>query len=397
MSESDISSYIVDILDSKSSHSDSFTDRDFKILEDIVWIIRGMPASDSQLYNEPNDTRLPYILSSDIVDRKINSEKVKYLEPAENPTIDQYIIKVNDILISIRGIAGKLVLVNKELGNVIASSQIAILRIKSEQVSPEYLYYVLSSTYAQHQLAEYKIGKNISGLSLKDLLKVHIPVPSLLDQHEIVKRIKITEMKDREPTEPIGISLEEFIKREESDTLEFKSTMRKPTRLPQSILTKEQLLQNTLGQEKKKLEDTIVNEKKLLVEALEKEILKTVAAFMNSHGGTLVIGVDDNGSVCGIEGDFETFRDRKSWDGYSQHLVNIICEHIGAEFMSFIDWARIFYKEKTIAKLTVKKSSWPVYLEYPGVQEFYIRGANTTQALSPKQQNLYIKENWKNI
>jgi restriction endonuclease S subunit len=243
MSESDISSYIVDILESKSSHSVSLTDRAFKILDDIVCIIRGMPAADSQLYNEPKDTRLPYIVSSDIVDRKINCEKAKYLEPAENPTVDQYIIKANDILISIRGIAGKLALVNKELGDVIASSQIAILRIKTEQVSPEYLYYVLSSTYTQQQLAEYKVGKNISGLSPKDLRKVRIPVPSLLQQYEIVKRIKITETKEREikqSTEPLGSSLEEFIKRGESDTLEFKSTMRKPTRLPQSILTKEQ-------------------------------------------------------------------------------------------------------------------------------------------------------------
>lgn len=48
---------------------------------------------------------------------------------------------------------------NKELGIVIASSQIVILRIKTEQVSPEYLYYVLSSMYAQQQLAEYKVGE----------------------------------------------------------------------------------------------------------------------------------------------------------------------------------------------------------------------------------------------
>jgi predicted HTH transcriptional regulator len=68
---------------------------------------------------------------------------------------------------------------------------------------------------------------------------------------------------------------------------------------------------------------------------LKKVILKTVVAFMNSYGGTLIIGVEDNGTVCGIEGDFETFRDRKCWDGWSQHLVNIIREHIGTEFMSF--------------------------------------------------------------
>jgi restriction endonuclease S subunit len=85
---------------------------------------------------------------------------------------------------------------------------------------------VLSSKYAQEQFAEHKVGKNINGLSLKDLGKVHIPVPPLFQQYNIVKRIKIGETKDMEikqSTELAGTQLEEFIKRGESDTLEFKS------------------------------------------------------------------------------------------------------------------------------------------------------------------------------
>jgi predicted HTH transcriptional regulator len=38
-------------------------------------------------------------------------------------------------------------------------------------------------------------------------------------------------------------------------------------------------------------------------------ILKTIAAFMNSEGGTLIVGVDDSGNILGVEKDYETFSD----------------------------------------------------------------------------------------
>ena len=62
------------------------------------------------------------------------------------------------------------------------------------------------------------------------------------------------------------VSLEEMIDKGESDELEFKSTLRWD------------------------IKEGIVNKK------LEEVILKTVAAFANSQGGTLLIGVDDDGS-----------------------------------------------------------------------------------------------------
>ena len=66
-------------------------------------------------------------------------------------------------------------------------------------------------------------------------------------------------------------------------------------------------------------------------------ILKTIAAFMNSEGGTLFVGVVDNGNILGIEKDFETFSDRKNWDGWSNTLVNIVRKQIGTEVLGHID------------------------------------------------------------
>ncbi len=54
----------------------------------------------------------------------------------------------------------------------------------------------------------------------------------------------------------------------------------------------------------------------------EKAVVKTVAGFFNSEfGGTLVVGVADDGSVHGLEADFAVFEgsddaDRKFWWRY---------------------------------------------------------------------------------
>lgn len=48
---------------------------------------------------------------------------------------------------------------------------------------------------------------------------------------------------------------------------------------------------------------------------LEKIIAKTIAAFMNSDGGTLFIGVDDQGNVLGLEDDYKTLKKQNS-DGF---------------------------------------------------------------------------------
>lgn len=44
---------------------------------------------------------------------------------------------------------------------------------------------------------------------------------------------------------------------------------------------------------------------------LQKAITKTIAAFLNTRGGTLLIGVHDSGTVLGIERDFQYFKEER--------------------------------------------------------------------------------------
>ena len=56
-------------------------------------------------------------------------------------------------------------------------------------------------------------------------------------------------------------------------------------------------------------------------------IAKTISGFMNSEGGTLLIGVADDGTVTGLDGDYATLT-KSDRDGYELFLTQLIADKI---------------------------------------------------------------------
>lgn len=129
---------------------------------------------------------------------------------------------------------------------------------------------------------------------------------------------------------------------------------------------------------------------------LDYPILKTLTAFMNSDGGTLYVGVSNEGGILGIEKDYETFKVEKNWDGWSQTFSNIVNNRIGKEFHKFIKSELIKINGKTIVKIVVSQSTRPAYIDPNEKADFHIRAGTTTQPLNPKQTTLYTKDHFQN-
>ena len=66
---------------------------------------------------------------------------------------------------------------------------------------------------------------------------------------------------------------------------------------------------------------------------LEEVIMKTVAAFANSHGGTLLIGVDDDGDVLGPRSRLQ-LAGRADRDSFELHLRNLLSQQFGPTFVT---------------------------------------------------------------
>jgi len=129
---------------------------------------------------------------------------------------------------------------------------------------------------------------------------------------------------------------------------------------------------------------------------LEHEITRTISAFLNSSGGILLIGVDNDGNIIGIEKDFETLRkDRQNIDGFELHISDLVNDNLGKEWRKFVHVSFELADGKCICFIEVDKSPKPVFLEYKGKTVFVVRSGNRSQILNAEEQYKYIKMHWK--
>ena len=128
---------------------------------------------------------------------------------------------------------------------------------------------------------------------------------------------------------------------------------------------------------------------------LERMVLKTIVAFLNSDGGTLLIGVDDGGKVSGLNDDYKTLT-KKNRDGFENHLTALVKTAIGLPFAKYVRAAFEPIDGKDICVISVKGAHKPAYLRNGDrSEEFFVRVGNSTQPFSMSEAEEYIKTRWK--
>lgn len=123
---------------------------------------------------------------------------------------------------------------------------------------------------------------------------------------------------------------------------------------------------------------------------LVEPVMKTLAAFMNTDGGTLVIGVDDEGQVLGIERDF-TGLPKKNVDGWENAFNLAFNQLLGADLHRYIRLDFQPIDEAVICVARVQPSQTPCYLIFKGQEEFYIRTGNSSRSLPVSKATRYIQ------
>jgi predicted HTH transcriptional regulator len=189
--------------------------------------------------------------------------------------------------------------------------------------------------------------------------------PEFLEARRTLIARKINEYMATLVAEPEVVykrPIQELIGLGESATLEFKSTLQWD------------VVQNQVNK------------------ALRKQVLKTVAAFLNSEGGTLVIGVEDNGGAYGLDRDLASLEN--SVDRFLNLLVTLITDYIGAEFSSMIKTRFERLDGHQICVLDVDRAPIPAYLRGEQGAEFFVRTGNTSRLLDSAETVRYIAMHW---
>jgi type I restriction enzyme, R subunit len=157
-------------------------------------------------------------------------------------------------------------------------------------------------------------------------------------------------------------SAEELIKQGESKTLEFKSTLR-----------------------------WNLKENRRDDKGVTHAALKTIAAFLNTEGGDLLIGVADDGAIIGVEAD-----QLESDDKFMRHLAQVVRNGLGDRAGTCIDPKTQIVQGKTVCITSCQRSPEPVFLKWKGIEaaaegDFFVRSGPGTVKLPPESAKEYIR------
>ena len=133
-------------------------------------------------------------------------------------------------------------------------------------------------------------------------------------------------------------------------------------------------------------------------DVIETVAAKTVAAFLNSRGGTLLLGVDDAGRLIGLGPDYTTLRHEDA-DRYELFLRDLWRVRLGANAAALprLDFAPAADGDGEVCRITVPPSPAPVYLSGPkgkGGRELWVRAGNSTQRLEVDDAVAYVAQRW---
>jgi hypothetical protein len=238
----------------------------------------------------------------------------------------------------------------KENGVIFKKRTISIIK---PPLSVSFSYVPLSKIFKYGSIS-------ITGIDGKTVILDHVPTPKTY-----LRLIKEQLANDNGAYhDEIETNIVELIKAREHERLEFKTTFRWDM------------------------------EAKQINKNIEKAALKTIAAFLNSQGGHLIIGIDDKGVIIGLEYDYKTIK-KKDADGFENHFTNVFKEIIGAEFREFVKLNFHNIENKEICAVRVEPSRLPVYAKTENDDVFYIRTGNSTTALQLREVTPYIKSRFR--
>ena len=192
-----------------------------------------------------------------------------------------------------------------------------------------------------------ELPQALRGLRL-ELLGLDPSIGGLSPEHQ--------QLVARSTARPDG-EIAEMIAAGESQTIEFKSTLR---------------VNLKTGERDKRMRD---------------EVLKNIAAFLNTDGGTLVVGVKDDGEPLGLDADGFTNEDKMV-----QHLSSLVRDHIGASAWKNIDYKIEAYQGKRILVIRCTKSNLPVHVGAD--DEFYIRTGTSVEQLKTQEYKRYVDDHF---
>jgi hypothetical protein len=120
---------------------------------------------------------------------------------------------------------------------------------------------------------------------------------------------------------------------------------------------------------------------------IELSVLRTIAGFLNANGGTLLIGVADDGELLGLDSDGFPNEDKMGL-----HLANLIKGRIGDVFLPYVHPHFEDYDGRRVLVVRCERGPKAAFVKDGNNQRFFVRGGNTTVELTGVSVTDYAKQ-----
>ena len=315
--------------------------------------------------------------------KEYNKYKLKDVALEINLTRESFQEKSNSIYIPKIGTS----LVDADIASVTIKHQnLFQVVLNADIVKSEFLALFFHSKLGKQILKSLTNNRFIPSINKSDIENCFISIPSLQEQNLLIlTNQKLSELQDTINQLKTELSLNP---KSANVILDKFESIQSPLK---QLSSEEQILSLIRKGENKHIEFKESFTKNIRTGQKDKEIekssLKNIVGFLNADGGTLLIGVTDNGEIKGVEEDFFT-----SADKYKLNFKNSINSKIGSEFYSLIDYDLFNVAGYQVLRVDCKASSEPCFYDQT---EFFVRTNPATDKLEGKKQIDYIKERFR--
>jgi hypothetical protein len=127
---------------------------------------------------------------------------------------------------------------------------------------------------------------------------------------------------------------------------------------------------------------------------MEDMIVESGAAFLNAEGGTLLIGVKDDGSISGLKHDYKTLGKKQNRDGFENWLMGLLLDRYKKDITPHIAVSFHDCGGEDVCRLKFKKAHRPVLMQDGKLEWFLVRTGNSKRRFSISEAIQYCKQHW---
>lgn len=271
------------------------------------------------------------------------------------------------------------------------------VKFKQKKLRNEYAKLFFESSLGRLMLNRIPTGSSIQILKSDSVKSLNIPIPTPEIQEEVIKVASKLEIAKQQidvffsklTTEPKQYKAIE----DNTDSMVYTLSNMSDAKHLQHLIDFGETRQMEFKQSFFANVDQIRSSKEKVEKNpdVQGEVIKDIASFMNSEGGTLLIGVNDKGKVTGVNLELKKFKWKKI-DNYFQELGAQLESRLGKNYHQYCKLTDVVMGEHIIARIDCKPSPSPVFLDN---EKFHVRTDTSSPALTGTEMLSYIQNHFK--